>query len=59
MTADPSAVAERLRVAVVGGGIVGLDHAAAYQAQPDAELVAVLGRDVHGPLTVAAAGRHA
>ena len=35
----------RLRVAIVGGGIVGVDHAQAYRAQPDAELVAVVGRD--------------
>ena len=35
----------RLRVAVVGGGIVGLDHAAAYRAEPGVELVAIVGRD--------------
>ena len=32
-------------MAVVGGGIVGLDHAAAYRAQSDVELVAIVGRD--------------
>ena len=44
---------DRLRVAVVGGGIVGLDHAAAYAAQPDAELVAIVGRDAQRTNAVA------
>jgi predicted dehydrogenase len=32
-------------VAIVGGGIVGVDQARAFSAQPDAELVAFVGRD--------------
>ena len=43
----------RLRVAIAGGGIVGLDHAAAYRAHPDAELVAMLGRDMERTAAVA------
>ncbi|HEY8799246.1 MAG TPA: Gfo/Idh/MocA family oxidoreductase, partial [Candidatus Limnocylindrales bacterium] len=34
-----------LRVAVVGAGFIGADHATAYAAQPDAELVAVVDPD--------------
>ena len=34
-----------LRVAIAGGGFIGIDHALAYAAQPDAEVVAFVGRD--------------
>jgi predicted dehydrogenase len=34
-----------LRVAIAGGGFIGIDHAIAYAAQPDAEIVAFVGRD--------------
>ncbi|HEX3427544.1 MAG TPA: Gfo/Idh/MocA family oxidoreductase [Candidatus Limnocylindrales bacterium] len=34
-----------LRVAVVGAGFIGADHAAAYAAQPDAEIVAIVDPD--------------
>jgi phthalate 4,5-cis-dihydrodiol dehydrogenase len=34
-----------LRVAVVGAGFIGADHATAYAAQPDAELVGVVDPD--------------
>ncbi len=34
-----------LRVAVVGGGIVGADHAVAYSAEPGVDLVAFVGSD--------------
>ena len=50
---EPITDRPRLRVAIAGGGIVGLDHAAAYGAQPDAELVAVLGRDAERTAAVA------
>ena len=42
-----------LRVAIAGGGIIGVDHAAAYLAQPDAELVAFVGRDLKRTAVVA------
>ena len=34
-----------LRVAVVGAGFIGVDHATAYAAQPDAELVGIVDPD--------------
>jgi predicted dehydrogenase len=34
-----------LRVAVVGAGFIGADHVAAFDAQPDAELVAIVDPD--------------
>jgi predicted dehydrogenase len=37
--------ARPIRVAIVGGGIVGVEHAAAYAAEPGCEVVAFVGRD--------------
>ncbi len=34
-----------LRVAIVGAGLIGADHAAAYAAQPDVELVGIVDAD--------------
>ena len=35
----------RLRAAVVGAGFIGIEHAAAYASDPDAELVAIVDTD--------------
>ncbi len=43
-----------LRIAIVGGGIVGVEQAAAFAAQPDAEIVAFVGRDAERTGAVAA-----
>ncbi|MBF6606238.1 MAG: Gfo/Idh/MocA family oxidoreductase [Chloroflexi bacterium] len=42
-----------LRVAIAGGGFIGVDHAVAYAAQPDAEIVAFVGRDAERTAAVA------
>ena len=43
-----------LRIAIVGGGIVGADQAVAFAADPRAELVAFVGRDAARTAAVAA-----
>ncbi|MGH2513146.1 MAG: Gfo/Idh/MocA family protein, partial [Candidatus Limnocylindrales bacterium] len=43
-----------MRVAVAGGGFIGIEHANAYLAQPDAELVGFVGRDLERTAAVAA-----
>src|ERR1700680_3378576 len=48
-----STVARPLRVAIAGGGFVGIDHAQAYREQPDANLVAFVGRDAARTAAVA------
>lgn len=45
-----------LRAAVIGAGFIGLDHAAAYAADPDAELVALVDPEVDR--AAAAAAKH-
>ncbi len=47
-----------LRAAVIGAGFIGTDHAAAYAADPDVELVAVVDPDLDRA-TAAAAGHGA
>ncbi|MGZ8501633.1 MAG: Gfo/Idh/MocA family oxidoreductase [Candidatus Limnocylindrales bacterium] len=39
-----------LRAAVVGAGFIGVEHAAAYAADPTAELVAIVDADPAGSL---------
>ncbi|MGH2465791.1 MAG: Gfo/Idh/MocA family oxidoreductase, partial [Candidatus Limnocylindrales bacterium] len=43
-----------LRVAIAGGGFIGIEHASAYLAQPDVELVGLVGRDLERTAPVAA-----
>jgi predicted dehydrogenase len=43
-----------LRVAVIGAGFIGADHAAAYAAHPDAELVAIVDPDASRAGAIAA-----
>jgi predicted dehydrogenase len=50
----PTTTPSPLRVAIVGGGIVGRDQASAFAAQPDARLVAFVGRDAERTAAVAA-----
>ncbi len=49
-----TALSGPLRVAIVGGGFVGVDQATVFAARPDVDLVAFVGRDEHRTAAVAA-----